>query len=354
MSEDKTNGKNRGQAGPLRTAWWNMTAPSVKIEDAEYAAGQTYEKVQYADVSENDYVNLYVPDMPAADGPAPLFVLVHGGGFVANDAKAKQAQFMYLYFREHGYACASVNYRLAGEAQYPAAIEDVKAAVRFLRANAGRYGYDADRAVIWGESAGGYLATMAAVTLDSEFSGVKFTGEEDLEKPVSGHVDGLVAFYSCPDLCMIKNDFRSEGIPSWLTWLGALPFKTDSGKSFEETWIGRPMDELTDEEKDKLNPRYYIEKNRDWIKGMHVMICHGTADITVPQIQSQRLYEAFCSGTYVKDGTLTDAEYALDNIVYLQCPKYKHADDRFYSDDNLARVDSFISAVYSSTECSKS
>ena len=50
------------------------------------------------------------------------------------------------------------------EAPYPAAIEDVKAAIRFLRANADTYGYDADRFAIWGESAGAYLATMAAVT----------------------------------------------------------------------------------------------------------------------------------------------------------------------------------------------
>ena len=53
------------------------------------------------------------------------------GGFVYNDSQSRQAQLMYRYFRDHGYACASVNYRLAQEAAFPAGVEDVKSAIRF-------------------------------------------------------------------------------------------------------------------------------------------------------------------------------------------------------------------------------
>ena len=115
-----------------RVVFHNLFAATEKLDDStEWSGGTSYEKLAYSDVSENDYMNLYVPD---AEEPMPLMVLVHGGGFVYNDCESRQAQFMYRYFRDHGYACASVNYRLAQEASFPAALEDVKAAVRFLRA----------------------------------------------------------------------------------------------------------------------------------------------------------------------------------------------------------------------------
>ena len=95
--------------------------------DGEWTGGKSYKNVQYSEVSASDYLNLYVPD---DDNPPPLLVLVHGGGFVTNDCESRQAQLMYQYFRDHGWACATVNYRLAQEAFFPAAVEDVKCAVR--------------------------------------------------------------------------------------------------------------------------------------------------------------------------------------------------------------------------------
>ncbi len=102
-------------------------------ESTEWDGGNSYEKLQYSEVSENDYLDLYVPD---SDEPMPMIVMVHGGGFVFNVSQSRQAQLMYRYFRDHGYACASINYRLAQEAAFPAGVEDVKSAIRFLRANA--------------------------------------------------------------------------------------------------------------------------------------------------------------------------------------------------------------------------
>ena len=65
-------------------------------------------------MSPSDYVNTYVFDSEEAP---PLYMVIHGGGFVFNDAEARQAQWMYQYFRNHGFACASVNYRLADKVQ---------------------------------------------------------------------------------------------------------------------------------------------------------------------------------------------------------------------------------------------
>jgi len=141
--------------------WHNATAFNLPMNTDPWTDGQELTRISYAEDSDSQYLDLYLPE---GEEKPPLFVLVHGGGFVFGDSQTRQVQWMYRYFRDHGYACATVNYRLAQEAAYPAAVEDVKAAVRFLRANAGVYGYDADKIAIWGESAGGYLATMAAVT----------------------------------------------------------------------------------------------------------------------------------------------------------------------------------------------
>ena len=145
----------------VRQVWCNLISPTLPMDTSTvWSGGKTYEHLAYAEDSDAQYIDLYVPD---TNNP-PLFVLVHGGGFAFNDAQSRQAQFMYRYFRDHGFACASVNYRLSPEAPYPAATCDVKAAVRFLCRNAAEYGYDAEHIAIWGESAGGYLASMTALS----------------------------------------------------------------------------------------------------------------------------------------------------------------------------------------------
>ena len=122
----------------VRQVWCNVFSPTLPLdESADWAGGKSYERLRYAEDSEAQYIDLYVPD---TEEGAPLFVLIHGGGFAFNDAQSRQAQFMYRYFRDRGFACASVNYRLSTEAAYPAATCDVKAAVRFLCHNAEEYG----------------------------------------------------------------------------------------------------------------------------------------------------------------------------------------------------------------------
>ena len=160
----------------------NLTTGQISLPDtASWSSGKAYLQVPYSDVSETDYLNLYVPD---AETPPPLLVLIHGGGFIFGDPETGQIQYMYDYFRDHGYACATVNYRLAQEAPFPGAVDDCKAAIRFLRANADFYGYNADSITVFGESAGGYLALMCAVTTDEDFHGVPYIGQEEGPPPV--------------------------------------------------------------------------------------------------------------------------------------------------------------------------
>jgi pectinesterase len=95
---------------------------------------------------------------------APAVVYIHGGGYVVG-SKAHGREFIRA-LAAGGYFAVAINYRLAGDARYPAAVHDCKAAVRFLRANAGEMAIDPQRIGVWGHSAGGHLSALLAVTGD--------------------------------------------------------------------------------------------------------------------------------------------------------------------------------------------
>jgi acetyl esterase/lipase len=109
-------------------------------------------------------LDLYTPTK--GGGPKPLVIYVHGGGWMGGTARnaAAYANFPAVLadLASRGYVVASLNYRLGGEAKWPAATEDVDAAIRWLKAHAADYGIDKSRVAIWGGSAGGQLAALAA------------------------------------------------------------------------------------------------------------------------------------------------------------------------------------------------
>ena len=292
--------------------------------------------MRYSDISETDYLNLYVPN---AENP-PLIVLVHGGGFVLNDLESRQAQLFYQYFRDRGYACATVNYRLAQEAPFPAAVQDVKAAVRFLRANAAQYGYNADRIAIWGESAGGYLATMAAVTNDDEFNDLPFIGEDALASPVSARISVLLDDYGAVQLETRQERiaaFDQLGIPAivvkiaagWLDdTLKGTPYDT-----VEDYWIGRDIASLSPEERNPFTPGWYVQKNLAGRDDLHVLIRHGDADITVPMTQSLGLYEQLCLAM--------GGDHVRLSLVH-NCG---HAGEKLFGDECMDQVKAFLDAA---------
>lgn len=101
--------------------------------------------------------------VPAGEGAKPLVIYVPGGGF--SSADRKQTLNLRTFVAEAGYVVASIEYRVRPDgAVYTDGIADIRAAVRYLRANASTYGIDPTRVALWGESAGGYLASMAGAT----------------------------------------------------------------------------------------------------------------------------------------------------------------------------------------------
>lgn len=323
---------------PIRMIWYSNVDPQNPLDVSDpWAGGEVYRNVQYCDVSETDYINLYVPH---GDEPAPLIVLVHGGGFVLNDCESRQAQLFYQYFRDHGYACATVNYRLAQEAKFPAALEDVKCAVRFLKAHAAEYGYNADKVAIWGESAGGYLAVMASVTNEDEFNSLAYIGQDQVEEPVTAKVDLLVDYYGCVVL-ESKADrakaFRALGVPAFVVdiannWLADAIKDMPGFESCEDAWMGKPFAELTEEENRAAQPMVYVEKNLSPDSGLEALIRHGDADITVPVTQSKDLY------------ALMADRLGEDRVTLEIVRNAKHADENMYSDGDLEQVKAWLDA----------
>ena len=290
----------------------NLFRPTITLDKSESWDGGSYHRLSYGE-SQSQYIDLYVPDMEEVP---PLFVLIHGGGFVNGDSQTRQAQFMYRYFRDHGFACASLNYRLAGEAPFPAAVEDVSAAVNYLASVASDYGFRADKVAIWGESAGGYLAVREAIM------------EADV------NIAALVDYYGAVERIESKKQFGELGIPSWLvsvanTWVSDLCGGYDS---CEEYWLRKEYAEYTQEDFDALS----ILKAADTSQrtGMlKTMICHGDADITVPVLQSELLCDKL------------KEMYGSENTQYVQFHGYTHADDRFYSDEQLKEIETFLRQV---------
>jgi acetyl esterase/lipase len=141
------------------THTYNLSAKAI-------ATMKISENVIYAAQSPSQHLDIY---MPKGVAKPPLVVWIHGGGFVFGDEdvmKFDEAAKLLEVFIKNGIAVASVNYRLAQEATFPAGGVDVKRAIRFLRANANKYGYDPKKFATGGDSAGGYFALMAAITGD--------------------------------------------------------------------------------------------------------------------------------------------------------------------------------------------
>lgn len=139
-------------------------------------------------------LDLYLPKRPAASSVSGI-VLVHGGGW----RSGYRTNFtpMAIGLAERGYVAATITYRLSGEAQYPAAIHDVKAAIRWLRKNSKKYGVNPNQIAVAGGSAGGQIASLGGVTKGLE----KFDPQMKISAVSSDvqaiiNIDGLSDFTS--------------------------------------------------------------------------------------------------------------------------------------------------------------
>jgi acetyl esterase/lipase len=149
-------------------------------------------------------LDVYIPNTTDAK-PLPVAINVHGGSWSGGDKENSDSSADIPTLVERGYLVVGVNYRLAPKYKFPAQIEDVKCAVRFLRANAARYNLDPNRIGAWGCSAGGHLVSLLGVT--DKNAGWDNVGEY---KDQSSRVQAVAALSAPADITLYDVVARSD------------------------------------------------------------------------------------------------------------------------------------------------
>jgi acetyl esterase/lipase len=198
----------------LALGWLSFATPSfaegLTPKGGARAPATTMKNLVFAAVDGREIqLDLRVPD--DFEDP-PLIVWIHGGGWELGDKK--KCRFCWLV--NAGYAVASINYRLSPTFPYPAQIHDCKAAIRWLRAHQGEYGYDATRIAVGGSSAGGHLTALLATS----------GGVDALEGSVGGNVDQssrVQAAVSISGFSDLAASYESRVDPRIPRLIGGLP-----------------------------------------------------------------------------------------------------------------------------------
>lgn len=230
-----------------------------------------YFDLAYGNVSEDQKLDLWLPDEPAA-GPYPVILYFHGGGFRAGAKRENQSEPV-LRALEQGYAVADVDYRKSGEAIFPAMLLDAKSAVRFLRANAGIYNLDPTRLAAWGASAGGWIASMLGVTAGM----AEFTDEKRSYPEQSDAVQAVVDWCGpCGNFILMDSDFEPGVI-------------SEEGHTSADSSEGLFMGGCLTERSELCRAAAPVTHVHAGIPPF--LIIHGAPDRVVPVQQSRRFYK---------------------------------------------------------------
>lgn len=271
---------------------------------------RTYFDIPYAAGSKAQCLDIYLPDK--GEGPFPALVYIHGGGFALGDKRDEHVT-PYLKGIEKGMAVVSVEYRLSGEAVFPAAVLDCRAAIRFIKKNAEDYSIDASKIVTIGGSAGGNLAAMLGMNIpNGQFPGESESVPYDEIPVVKCTVDqfGPMNFRTM-DKQALEN--------------GISKVEHDEPFSPESKYLGCTLADVPDELCAKANPATYINNAM-----CPILVQHGTMDRLVPYGQSIEFVESI--------KTKLGEEY----VTFLPVEGADHDDEKFFADENMEKVFTFI------------
>lgn len=270
----------------------NITKPQyVQVSDITYAQVDSW----YDHCRRDLKLDLIYPE-DMSDKRYPCIVWICGGGWMRMD---KSAHLSYLSTLAHqGFVVCSVEYRTSNEGCYPMQIEDVKAAIRYLRAHADRYRIDKEHFGAMGESAGGFLTCMAALDHDK----VHDVGEY-LEE--SSSIQAACPWYPPTNLSTFKYKDAEECAAS----IESLLLGYNTMRNIKEAYNSSPVSKVT-----KDAPPF--------------LIIHGINDQTVPFEQSEELYDKL-----IENGCDADL-IALEGA--------DHADLQFFQDELWDRIIEFF------------
>ncbi|HLK57325.1 MAG TPA: alpha/beta hydrolase [Chthonomonadaceae bacterium] len=248
----------------ILSAWFRLAASVAAFALLSIAPLNAQEKVvvendiEFAN-PDNQHLKLDMARPAEGNGPFPAIVCIHGGGFRGGDRQGYDGLIKAL--AEHGYVAVTVTYRLAPKYPFPAAIYDVKASVRWLRANAAKYHIDPERIGTTGGSAGGHLALFLGVTGDVK----AFEGDE-------GNLD------------------QSSRVQCVVSYFGPTDFTKSYGKSVDAAEV-LPLflgGDLQHERRKHIlsSPLYWVTPNAP-----PTLCLHGTKDNYVAIEQSEWIVE---------------------------------------------------------------
>lgn len=280
----------------------------IDAEDNVYPGGTVtldkytnkYTNVAYAGQSPIQKLHLVFPEKKEEKN-YPLIIFIHGGGFAAGNSSDAGLIFTAqgpLHALEKGYAVALVDYRYAWDYYFPTPVHDIKAAIRYLRANADEYGLDENRFAIWGESAGGHLANYVALTGGrTEFEDLSMGNAE-----YSSEVQAVISHYAITDMT------------------------TDRNAQYRPALLGGAQNDA--EAQRKASPLYQVTKDAP-----PTYLQHGMADDGVDYHDSIALYEKLVEVT-------GDSRNKLDLF-----PGYNHAVKKFFSEENAGKLIAWLDEI---------
>lgn len=241
-------------------------APFMAVDIDQFK--RSFLDVPYASVHERQKLDIVLPE--TGEGPFPVIVAVHGGAWKFRFKRADNIKGLFQASSQ-GYAVAAIGYRLSGDAQWPAQVNDVKAALIYLREHAEEYHLDPSCFIICGNSSGAHLSlTVASTNGDESYE------DRALGGPGDASVQGCFSMYGVSDLyvCETQTGHRDDG---------------DNPMSCPDQVMGFSILEEPIERCDAASPVKNILRNPDSVPPM--LIQHGTGDPVVPFAQSVALYE---------------------------------------------------------------
>lgn len=278
---------------------------TTKVTTEEVVNYTVTKGVKYAPLTTSEVADIYIPNGLTSN--APVVVLVHGGAFAVGDETMFSSTAKWL--ANHGYVVMCISYRpISTNGTFPNAVGDIKAAVRFIRANRATYKVDESKIVLWGESAGAYLAVMAGV------SGATTSLDADVidNSDVSSKVSAIVDFYG--PICV--KEFQDQGL---LNLLGLTKDTLDSEENKEKVQSSDPLSYISDYT-DSNSPYFIIE--------------HGDSDTTVSNNESKYLYNGLLK------------VISKDKVFYKDMVGCHHMDSNFYTDTNLTEVITLLNTYF--------
>lgn len=219
------------------------------------------------------FTSIAVPEVPPAS-PMPVVVYIHGGGWNHGDRK-DALNSISAYVTKRGYIGVSLSYRLTSEAAFPAQLQDVKLAIRYLRANAGQYHIDPDRIGVWGTSAGGHLASLLGTTGGlSPKDQVTLSSGKQVDVPDLSGSGGWEQY--------------SDKVQAVADWYGPADFTSDFANRYSSVTalFGGKKASSVPELAQLAMPGTYASKDTPpfWIR-------HGDKDETIPYTNSEKLVQ---------------------------------------------------------------